>query len=149
MAVEININLEAGTSEINDEGNKMLGVKEKKSKAKEKTPERNKELERLRNVAIQNTKAFVMQTVNYSTSNIGKWTGSNHNQQAVNNLMQGVDLGIMIRTNPGQAAISIATSVTTTLLNNAWEQKWEKRASSQNLSRLGYSDSGEVVGKKR
>ena len=49
-----------------------------------------------------------MQAVNYSTSNIGKWTGNSHYQQAINNGMQAADFGIMAITNPWQAAISIA-----------------------------------------
>ena len=73
-----------------------------------------------------------MQAVNYSTSNIGKWTGNSHYQQVINNGMQAADFGIMAITNQWQAAISIATGTSTTLLNNLWEQKWDKRASNQN-----------------
>lgn len=147
MPVEININLnEIESSQstnrevLSEQGTSTLGTFSNLA---------NKEMISLRKLNFQASKAVVMQAVNYSTSNIGKWTGNSHYQQVINNGMQAVDFGIMAITNPWQAAISIATGTSTTLLNNLWEQKWDKRASSQNMARLGYSSTGEVVGRKR
>jgi hypothetical protein len=144
MAVEININLNESNTQVepNQQGREMLGESGSSSFGRRQS-------KALNGLSIQATKATIMEATNYATSNVGKWTGNSHNQQRMNNTSQGISLGILAYTNPGQAALSVITNVSTTLLNNAWEQKWEKRASSQNLSRLGYSNSGEVVGKKR
>lgn len=151
MAVEININLNEGGGTgaspstngrevLSEKGTSTLGTFSGVASQQNRL---------LKSLAVQQTKAIAMQAVSYATSNVGKWTGNSHTQQVVNNGMQAIDLGVMMYTNPGQAALTIVTSASTTLLNNAWEQKWDKRASNQNMARLGYSSTGEVVGRKR
>lgn len=85
---------------------------------------------------------------NYTTSNIGKWSGNSRNQNTVNNIMSVVSIGAMAYVNVFLAAATVAVNVGTTALNNAYEQKWDRIKSNRRLEKAGYNDSKELVGRR-
>ena len=90
----------------------------------------------------------IQQTMQYTTSNIGKWTGSSYRQNQVNNLIQGAGLAVLFKTNPVLAVTTTALQIGMTAIDYSIEQKWDKKRSKQDLARLGYSSSGELLGRK-
>ena len=88
------------------------------------------------------------QTFNYTTSNIGKWTGNSRHQTTVNNIKAGVSIGAMMYVSPLMAAAYVGVNMATTAIDTYQEQKWEKRQTSQSLARAGYNSKGELVGRR-
>ena len=84
----------------------------------------------------------------YVTSNIGKWTGNSQNQQKVNNVMQVASLGMLAIINPYVAITSVALSLATTAIDEAYDRKWNIKAVTQAQARAGYSSTDEVVGRR-
>lgn len=103
---------------------------------------------RMSTTSILVAKMVASQMTNYMTSNVGKWTGNSHNQVMINNAQELVGLGIMAYANPMLAIASVGVKITTTVLNNRYEQKLERKESQQRLARLGYNNSREMVGMK-
>ena len=99
--------------------------------------------------AIAGAAIVVKQIENYCTSNVGKWTGNQHNQQVVNDAKEMVGYGMMAIYNPVAALASFGFRVATTAIDNAWEQKWDNLASQRKLARAGFSSSGEAIGYRR
>lgn len=89
------------------------------------------------------------QSFNYATSNIGKWTGSSHNQAVVNNAMDMVGIGILAYINPAVAVATLAFRVGTTAIDEAFDQKQQRRASERALARAGFTSQGEAIGYRR
>ena len=89
------------------------------------------------------------QVLNYTTSNVGKWTGNQHNQQVVNDAKEMAGYGMLFAVNPLAAITSLSFRVATTAIDNAWEQKWDNLASQRKLARAGFSSSGEAIGYRR
>jgi hypothetical protein len=67
-----------------------------------------------------------MRSINYVTSNVGKWTGSTRNQQVVNNVKQLIGYGVAFAVNPILGAVTVALDGVTNALDYAYERKWEK-----------------------
>ena len=78
------------------------------------------------------TRAF-----NYMTSNVGKWTGSQHTQNNVNKVMQVGAIGMTALINPWMALITSAIQIGTTSLDNWYEEKWDKKVSNQAKAKAG------------
>ena len=89
------------------------------------------------------------QVLNYTTSNVGKWTGNSHNQQVVNDAKEMVGYGLLFAVNPTAALASFGFRVATTAIDNAWEQRENEVASQRKLARAGFSSSGEALGYRR
>ena len=87
--------------------------------------------------------------INYTTSNVAKWSGSVYKQTQLNNAIELGGLGLLGLHNPALAAGTLAISVGLTAADYAYEQKWDKKRSKQDLARLGYSSQGEMLGRKR
>lgn len=85
----------------------------------------------------------------YTTSNIGKWVGDSHVQNQINMIGEAIGIGALAYINPALAGVNVALNIATTAADYAWENKWDKRRSNQELTRLGYSSKGEMLGRKR
>lgn len=79
----------------------------------------------------------LMRAVNYTTSNIGKWTGNSHNQTIVNNVKTMIGYGIAFAVNPVLGAVSVAFDGLTYALDHAYEQRWNNIKERENLVRIG------------
>lgn len=77
------------------------------------------------------------QALNYTTSNIGKWTGSQKTQTAINNVMQLGTLGMMAYVNPVLAITTAVSNIAITALNTSYEQKWDARQKEYNRIKVG------------
>ena len=84
------------------------------------------------------------QVLNYTTSNIGKWTGSTRTQTGINNTTQLIGTIGMIATNPVVGVINTAITLGTTGLNTAYEQREDAYAKEYARKRVG-----EVKGRGR
>lgn len=78
-----------------------------------------------------------MRSINYVTSNVGKWTGNSRNQQTVNNIKQLMGYGIAFAVNPVLGAVSVALDGVTHALDYAYERKWEQIRVEQAQARTG------------
>lgn len=101
----------------------------------------------MKNLAIASMLA--KQSFNYATSNVGKWTGNSHNQQIVNNISDIASLGMLAVVNPGIALATLTFRLTTTAIDDAWENRRNEQASQRRLARAGFSSSGEAIGFRR
>lgn len=86
--------------------------------------------------------------LNYTTSNVGKWTGNSKHQVTVNNIKQVAGIAAMAYINPFLAIATCAIQAGTTALDTSFEQKWDKKQSQQSLARAGYNSKGELVGRR-
>lgn len=77
------------------------------------------------------------QALNYTTSNIGKWTGDSRNQTKVNNIGQIITLGAMAYASPYLALAVAAINIGTTTADEMYERKWETKRSELARARAG------------
>lgn len=77
------------------------------------------------------------QALNYTTSNVGKWTGDSRNQTKINNIGQLVTLGAMAYASPYLALAVAAINIGTTVADELYEQKWDTRRSNLAKARAG------------
>jgi hypothetical protein len=77
------------------------------------------------------------QALNYTTSNIGKWTGDSRMQRNINNANQVIALGMMAYANPYVAIAVAAVNMGTTALDESYERKWDTRRSNLAKARVG------------
>lgn len=82
---------------------------------------------------------------NYATSNVGKYTGSSHNQNLVDNIQQGIQLGAMAIVNPYLAIGAVAVQGITYALDENFRRKQESVELGQARARAGYSSSDAVT----
>jgi hypothetical protein len=106
-------------------------------------------------VNIKQTKAIAIasmvgsRSLNYISSNVGKWTGNSQNQAKVNNVQQIIGIAAMAAVSWQMALFSTALTLGTTAIDNYYEQKWDGIRSKQNLAKAGYNSSGEMLGRRR
>lgn len=77
------------------------------------------------------------QALNYTTSNIGKWTGDSRVQKNINNAGQIVALGMMAYANPYVAIAVAGINIGKTALDESYERKWDTRKSNLAKARAG------------
>lgn len=145
MAVIIDINYREAT-ESTQPTNYESGTKEKQqSQAK---------------TNVGNTLGVVMatmvakQTLNYATSNIGKWSGSTRLQSKVNDakslIGDVISIGGSIATgNPVIIATTLVSKTVETgfkIADKVWELNMEQKEVNRKLRRAGYNNSGELIG---
>lgn len=87
--------------------------------------------------ALMGASMIGSQALNYTTSNVGKWTGDSRAQKQINNVNQVVALGMMAYVNPYVAIATMAINVGTTALDEAYERKWDTRKSNLAKARAG------------
>lgn len=123
-------NKEVGTGQIASDS---LGAKVNNSKAK------------------TNAVALMLgrQSINYATSNVGKWTGNSHYQAVVNNVNDAVGIGILAVVNPLVALAATAFRIGTTAIDSWYTNRENRIASERKLARAGFSSSGEAIGYRR
>lgn len=89
------------------------------------------------------------QSINYASSNVGKWTGNKHNQAVVNNITDIVAIGMLAKVNPAIAVAVTGFRIATTIIDEQFEQKQQRLASERSLARGGFNDLGEAIGFRR
>ena len=82
------------------------------------------------------------QALNYTTSNMGKWTGDSRVQKNINSVGQVVALGMMAYANPYVAVAVAAINAGKTALDEAYDRKWDARKSN-----LAKAKAGELKGR--
>lgn len=120
------------------QGNSNLAVNTAQAKANQSN---------VKNVAV--AAMLAKQTLNYATSNVGKWTGDSHQQAVVNNITDLASLGALALVNPYVAIATTAFKIGTTAIDQAYEDKYNKIASQRVLARQGFNSVGEAVGYRR
>lgn len=79
----------------------------------------------------------LMRSINYTTSNVGKWTGSNRLQNQINNTKQLIGYGVAFAVNPVLGAVTVAMDGLTNVIDYAYEDKWNRIKSEQAVARSG------------
>lgn len=79
----------------------------------------------------------VLRAVNYTTSNVGKWTGNTRAQNLINGAKQALGYGIAFAVNPILGAVTVGLDGVTTVLDYAYENKWQNIKSAQAQARAG------------
>lgn len=79
----------------------------------------------------------VLRAVNYTTSNVGKWTGNSRAQNIINGAKQALGYGITFAVSPFLGAVTLGLDGVTTVLDYAYENKWQNIKSAQAQARVG------------
>lgn len=79
----------------------------------------------------------VLRAVNYTTSNVGKWTGNSRTQNIINGAKQALGYGIAFAVNPILGAVTVGLDGVTTVLDYAYENKWNNIKAEQAQARAG------------
>ena len=88
-------------------------------------------------------------SLNYTTSNIGKWTGNSRNQEVVNTIQQGIGIGAAAYINPYLALAMIAVNVGTTAIDAAVTNWQEGIKSNVRKLRAGYTPDDKIIGGRK
>lgn len=80
---------------------------------------------------------IAMRSINYATSNVGKWTGNKNNQALVNSIKTGISYGVAFAVNPILGAVTVGLDAATYALDYAYERKWEQIRVQQAQARTG------------
>lgn len=129
--IKIKITDETGTATIN--ANSVSSNSNNQNKAVNQSAKANQKA----SVVTTAAHIAVMRSVNYTTSNIGKWTGNQHNQAIVNNMKSVIGYGMAFAVNPILGAVSVAFDGLTYMADYAYEQKWDRIKSQQAQARAG------------
>lgn len=88
-------------------------------------------------------------TLNYTTSNVGKWTGNSRNQEIVNTIQQGIGIGAAAYINPYLALAMVAINVGTTAIDAAYTNWQETLKSNVRKLRAGYTPDDRIIGGRK
>lgn len=80
---------------------------------------------------------LVNQAVNFTTNNIGKWTGSTQRQQSINNVSQLGTLAGLGVVSPALALATFVANTSITAINTSYEQKWDTKQQQYNRAKVG------------
>ena len=80
---------------------------------------------------------IAMRSINYATSNVGKWTGNSSYQNQINIAKQAIGYGMAFAINPILGAVTVALDGATYIADYAYEQKWNTIKSQQAQARAG------------
>ena len=83
------------------------------------------------------SKMIALRSVNYATSNIGKWTGNKNNQAIVNTVKTGIGYATAFAINPILGAVAVGLDAATYAIDYAYERKWETIRVQQAQARIG------------
>ena len=78
-----------------------------------------------------------MATMNYVTSNVGKYTGNQRLQNNINNAKRVAGHGLGLAANLWMGLAIIAVDGTTTIADYMWERKWDTIRAEQKQARNG------------
>lgn len=155
MAVNIHVSLSKSNTNVSTSGvvntpktnNNSIGLSDNvKTNNQVETPTISVSASKI--TAISMATNVVRQTLNYASSNIGKWTGSNATQQKMNNFQEGIGMLALAYTSPTLALITVGTRIATTAIDNYYEQKWDSISVSNARAKAGYNSSNDVVGRR-
>ena len=85
-------------------------------------PTESKSTNTSKNIAVAIATNVLQKSISYTTGNIGKWTGSEQTQNAVNNMQKAIGYGIAIYANPIMGSIALAFDIGTNAIDYAYEQ---------------------------
>ena len=88
-------------------------------------------------------------TFNYCTSNVGKWTGNQHNQENIGKVRQAIGVGTGFLVNPILGAAMIGCEIGTTAKDAAWTNYIEQLKSQRRMIQAGYSSYDQVLGGRK
>lgn len=88
-------------------------------------------------------------SLNYTTSNVGKWTGNSRNQEIVGNIQQVAGIGATAAINPYLALAMIAVNVGTTAIDAAVTNWQEGIKSNVRKLRAGYTPDDKIIGGRK
>lgn len=88
-------------------------------------------------------------SLNYATSNVGKWTGNSRNQDTVNAIQQVVGIGAAAYINPYLALAVAAIQVGTTAIDAAYDNYAEGLKSNIRKLRAGYNSNDSIIGGRK
>ena len=80
---------------------------------------------------------IAMQTANYVTSNIGKWSGRQQTQTTINNAKRVAGYGMALAANVWLGLAVIAVDGATSIADYMYDRKWEQIRSNQAKARNG------------
>ena len=83
------------------------------------------------------SKMIALRSVNYATSNVGKWTGNKNNQAVVNTVKQGIGYATAFAINPLLGAVAVGLDAVTYTIDYLYERKWENIRVQQAQARIG------------
>ena len=83
------------------------------------------------------SKMIAFRSVNYATSNVGKWTGNKNNQATVNAIKTGIGYATAFAINPLLGAVAVGLDAATYAIDYAYERKWENIRVQQAQARIG------------
>lgn len=99
----------------------------------------NKDAKNNKKASVLSTVSHIamMRSVNYTTSNIGKWTGNQANQNMINATKTTIGYGTAFAANPILGVVTVAMDGLTTVLDYAYENKWNNVKAQQQQARTG------------
>lgn len=112
-------------------------------------PKANAGVSKNKSMAIAAGTAILTKTIDYTTSNIGKWTGNSQKQQVVNNIKELFGVGMAFAVNPVLGGINLALSVGTRAIDEQWRLQMEQKNLSQLRARNGYTDTKSILTSRR
>lgn len=77
------------------------------------------------------------QALSYTTSNIGKWTGSSRTQQNINNALEVVSIGAMAYASMPIALAYVGINLAKTAIDTSYEQRWDALSKENARKRAG------------
>ena len=77
------------------------------------------------------------QALSYTTSNIGKWTGSIRMQQNVNNVSEIVSIGALAYASMPMALAYVGITLAKTAIDTSYEQRWDTYYKEEARKRAG------------
>ena len=83
------------------------------------------------------SKMIALRSVNYTTSNIGKWTGNKQNQASINAIRTGIGYATAIAINPLIGAVAVGLDAATYAIDYSFERRAEKIQAIEVQNRVG------------
>ena len=92
-----------------------------------------------RTTALTVGKLIAYQTISYSLSNVGQWTGNQQAQQSINNIQEVVGIGAIAMSNPLLALGTSGFKLATTAIDEGIRRRKESVVLAQARARAGYT----------
>ena len=80
---------------------------------------------------------IAMRSINYATSNVGKWTGNSSYQNQINVAKQAIGYGMAFAINPILGAVTVALDGATNAIDMIYENKKNQVMSNEAMNRIG------------
>lgn len=88
-------------------------------------------------------------SLNYVTSNVGKWTGNSRNQEIVNTAKQAIGIGAAAYINPYLAIAMVGIQIGTTAADAAYTNYAEGLKANIRQLRAGYGENNKIIGGRK